>query len=509
MDIGIWIGIAVAAFVAGFLLRWFFAHIALTQAEQKAKQVLDEARKDAETTRREGIIETKDAILRERNKFENETRERRNEVKRLEDRLLSKEENLDRRLAGIEKREKTVQQREQAAEEKITELETERGKVQRTLETMSGMTVEQAREMLINDLREEARLEGGKFVNKIETEARQNAEKKAREIVVTAVQHCVPELVGEATVSSVSLPSDEMKGRIIGREGRNIRVLEVLTGVDIIIDDTPEAVVLSCFNPVNREVARLSLERLITDGRIHPAMIEEVVTKVRRDVDKVIIEEGERTIFDLGLHSMHPELVKAIGRLKYRTSYGQNILNHSRAVANISGMLAGEVGADVQKAIRGGLLHDIGKGIEIEGGGGHALIGADLARMYGEDDDIVNMIASHHGDKEATCLEAVLVTAADAISAARPGARKESLEGYIKRLENLEKIANDFKGVEKSFAIQAGRELRVMVHNELVDDESARQLARDIAKRIEREIKHPGVIKITVIRETRIVEHAY
>ncbi|MDR2734157.1 MAG: ribonuclease Y [Spirochaetota bacterium] len=509
MDTGIWIIIVIAVFAGGYLLRMFLAHLALTRAEQRAKQVIEEAKKDAEATRREGIIETKDAILKERNKFDNETRERRNEIKRLEDRILSKEENLDRRLLGLEKREKTVQQREQAAEEKISQLEDERAKVQKTLEVMSGMTVEQAREMLINDLREEARLEGGKYVNKIESEARQNAEKKAREIIITAVQHCVPELVGEATVSSVSLPSDEMKGRIIGREGRNIRVLEVLTGVDIIIDDTPEAVVLSCFNPINREIARLSLERLITDGRIHPAMIEEVVTKVRRDVDKVIIEEGERTIFDLGLHSMHPELVKAIGRLKYRTSYGQNILNHSRAVANISGMLAGEVGADVQKAIRGGMLHDIGKGTEIEGGGGHALIGADLARMYGEDDDIVNIIASHHGDKEATCLEAVLVTAADAISAARPGARKESLEGYIKRLENLEKIANDFKGVEKSFAIQAGRELRVMVHNELVDDEAARQLARDIAKRIEREIKHPGVIKITVIRETRIIEHAY
>jgi ribonuclease Y len=509
MDTTIWIIISLAALAAGFFLRMFLAHLSLASAEERAKQVIESARKDAESTRREGIIETKDAILRERNKFEHETRERRNEIKRLEDRILSKEENLDRRFISLEKREKAVHQREQQAEEKIAGLEEERSKILKTLETMSGMTVEQAREMLVNDLREDARLEGAKYVNKIETEARQNAERKAREIIVTAIQHSVPELVGEATVSSVSLPSDEMKGRIIGREGRNIRVLEVLTGVDIIIDDTPEAVVLSCFNPVNREIARISLERLITDGRIHPAMIEEVVSKVRRDVDKVIIEEGERTIFDLGLHSMHPELVKAIGRLKFRTSYGQNILNHSRAVANISGMLAGEVGADVQKAIRGGLLHDIGKGTEMEGGGGHALIGAELAHMYGEDDDIVNIIASHHGDREVACLEAVLITAADAISAARPGARKESLEGYIKRLENLERIANDFKGVEKSFAIQAGRELRVMVHNELVDDEAARQIARDIAKRIEREIKHPGVVKITVIRETRVVEHAY
>ncbi len=505
----VWIIISLSALAGGFLLRVLLARLGLSSAEDKAVQIIENARKEADATRREAIIETKDAILRERNKFDNETRERRMEIKKMEDRLLSKEENLDRRLAGLEKREKTVQQREQLAEEKITELEVERGKVLKTLETMSGMTVEQAREMLINDLREDARLEGAKYVNKIESEARQNAEKKARDIIITAIQHCVPEVVGEATVSSVSLPSDEMKGRIIGREGRNIRALEVLTGVDVIIDDTPEAVVLSCFNPVNREIARLSLERLITDGRIHPAMIEEIVTKVRRDVDKIIVEEGERTVFDLGLHSMHPELIKAVGRLKFRTSYGQNILNHSRAVANICGMLAGEVGADVQKAIRGGLLHDIGKGIEMEGGGGHALIGADLARMYGEDDDIVNMIGAHHGDKEPSCLETVLVSAADAISAARPGARKESLEGYIKRLENLEKIANDFKGVEKSFAIQAGRELRIMVQNDLIDDEGARQLARDVAKRIEREIKHPGVVKVTVIRETRVVEHAY
>lgn len=494
--------------VAGFLVRLFIARLQLSSAEEQAKMILETARKDAETTRREAILETKDALLEEKNKVEIETRERRAELTQMEKRLLLKEENLDQRFVQMEKREQTLHQGEKDLERDRSETVELQQRFQSALENLSGMTAEQAREMLINDLQEEAKHEATKYVNKIETEARQIADRKARSVIVTAIQHCVPEVVSEASVSSVALPNDEMKGRIIGREGRNIRALEVLTGVDVIIDDTPEAVVISCFDPVRREIAKLSLERLITDGRIHPAMIEEVVEKVRRDVEKIILEEGEKAVFDLGLHSLHPELIKALGRLKYRTSYGQNVLDHSRSVANISGLMAGELGANVEMAIRGGLLHDIGKGIEVESGGGHALIGSDFARINGEDAQVVNIIAAHHGDRETQTLEAVIVSAADAISAARPGARKESLENYIKRLENLENIANDFRGVEKSFAIQAGRELRIMVKNEKVNDAQAQELARDIARRIEKELKYPGIVKVTVIRETRIVEYA-
>lgn len=509
MPLPVWIILSLAVgLVGGFLIRVFIASLQLTSAEEKAKRILEESNRDAEATRTRAMLETKEALLKERHKFEAETTERRTELAQLEKRIVQKEENLERRVNALEQREKDIQVGEHQLEEKKAEVKSSQEKFQKALENLSGMTAEQAREMLINDLQEDARHEASKFVNKIETESRQVAERKAREIIVSTIQRCVPEVVSEASVSSVALPNDEMKGRIIGREGRNIRALEVLTGVDVIIDDTPEAVVISCFDPVRREVAKTSLERLISDGRIHPAMIEEVVSKVRRDTDHTILEEGERAIFDMGLHSMHPDLVKALGRLKFRTSYGQNVLNHSKSVANISGLLAGEVGADVQRAIRGGLLHDIGKSIEVEGGGAHALVGADMARVAGEDPLVVNMIAAHHGDKEPVCVEATIVSAADAISAARPGARKESLESYIKRLENLENIANEFKGVEKSFAIQAGRELRIMVQNDLVDDEQAKQLARDIAHRIETELKYPGIVKVTLIRETRIVEYA-
>ena len=494
--------------VIGFVFRLFIARLQLSSAEEQAKRVVDEAKREAEATRREAVLESKDALLSEKNKFEAETRERRGELSKMERRLMQKEENLDKRTSTLDKREKSLQINEKLVQDRLEEIKSDQERFQSALENLSGMTAEQAREMLIHDLEEDAKHEASKLINKIEAEAKQTADRKASEIVVSTIQRCVPEVVSEASVSSVSLPNDEMKGRIIGREGRNIRALEVLTGVDVIIDDTPEAVVLSCFDPVRREVAKRTLERLITDGRIHPAMIEETVGKVRRDVDKVIIEEGEKAVFDLGLHTLHPDLVRSLGRLKYRTSYGQNVLNHSIAVANISGLIAGEVGGDVQKAIRGGLLHDIGKGVEVEGGGGHALIGAEMAKVAGEDPVIVNIIGSHHGDRETTCIESVIVAAADAISAARPGARKESLDGYIKRLENLEKIANEFKGVEKSFAIQAGRELRIMVQNEMVNDAQAKEMARDIAGRIEKELKYPGVVKVTVIRETRIVEYA-
>jgi len=494
--------------IVGFVFRLFIARLQLSSAEEQSRRVVEEARREAEATRREAVLESKDALLREKNKFEAETRERRGELSKLERRLLQKEENLDKRISALETREKSLHLNEKLVQERLEEIQSDQERLQSALENLSGMTAEQAREMLIHDLKEKAKYEASRYITKIEAEARQTAERKASEIIVSTIQRCVPEVVSEASVSSVSLPGDEMKGRIIGREGRNIRALEVLTGVDLIIDDTPEAVVLSCFDPVRREVARRALERLVSDGRIHPAMIEEAVAKVRRDVDKIIIEEGEKAVFDLGLHALHPDLVRSLGRLKYRTSYGQNVLNHSITVANISGLIAGEVGGDVQKAIRGGLLHDIGKGVEVEGGGGHALIGAEMARVVGEDPVVVNIIGSHHGDRESNCLESVIVAAADAISAARPGARKESLDGYVKRLENLEKIANEFRGVEKSFAIQAGRELRIMVHNEVVDDAQVKDMAREIAGRIEKELKYPGVVKVTVIRETRIIEYA-
>lgn len=494
--------------LVGYLIRRYIAKFQLSSAEERAKYLIDEARKDAESIKREAIFDTKDELLKEKSKFETETRERKAEITKLEQRNLQKEENLDIKLSDQEKREKTLLTKEKVLEQKFEDNKEAQKKFQKDLENLSGMTALEAKEMLITDLKEDAKHSANKLINKIETEAKQTAERKAKEIIVSTIQRSVPEVVSESTVSSVALPNDEMKGRIIGREGRNIRAIEVLTGVDVIIDDTPEAVVISCFDPVRREVAKISLERLITDGRIHPAMIEEIVGKVKREINQIIIEEGEKVVFDLGVHGMHPDLVKHLGRLKYRTSYAQNVLYHSKTVANVCGILAGEIGGNVNLAIRGGLLHDIGKGSDVEGGGGHALVGAEMARLAGETPEVVNMIASHHGDKEPTSIEAILVAAGDAISAARPGARKETMESYIKRLENLEAISNSFPGVEKSFAIQAGRELRVMVQNDIVNDDEAKVLAREISKKIEDELKYPGVIKVSVIRETRVVEYA-
>jgi len=510
MDGLLYFVLPLSGIVTGFVLRVFIAKIHLRSAEEKAKLVLEHAEKDAENTRREAVLETKDALLEEKHKIELETRERRAELSKQEQRLVQKEENLDKRIETIDKREEQSKKVELQVAEKLVDIEKDKKKYQTELEKLSGLSAEEARSMLIKDFEDEAKYRAAKFIRKIEEDAKDEADRKARDIVADTIQRCVPEVVGEVSVSTVVLPNDEMKGRIIGREGRNIRALEVITGVDVIIDDTPESVVISCFDPVRRQIAKQSLEKLIIDGRIHPAMIEKIVGQMTRNIEKIIIEEGEQAVFELGLHRMSPELVRALGRLKYRTSYGQNVLNHSKTVANLSGLIAGELGANVQLAIRGGLLHDIGKGISREGAGGHALVGADMAKQSGESDAVINMIASHHGDREPSCVESVIVAAADAISAARPGARKESLDNYIQRLENLEIIASSFKGVEKAFAIQAGRELRIMVKNDMINENQAKELARDVAKKIEDELKHkyPGQVKVTVIRETRVTEYA-
>ena len=393
-------------------------------------------------------------------------------------------------------------------ESKEAEIKKAQEEIKKELERISSLTAEEAKQMLIRSMEEEAKRDAQVIINKDEAEAKATAEKKARDILAYTIQRLSSEITSEITVTSVSLPNDEMKGRIIGREGRNIRALETLTGVDVIIDDTPEAVVISSFDPVRREIARVSMERLIADGRIHPARIEEVTTKVTKEINQLILEEGERAAFDLSIQGLAPELIQYIGRLHFRTSYGQNILAHSKEVANLAGMIAAEIGADVEVAKRGGLLHDIGKAVVTEGDGGHALVGGELARKYGESPQIVNIIEAHHNDKEPLSVEAIIVQAADAISASRPGARRESMDTYLKRLESLEKIAESFEGVEKSFAIQAGREIRVIVNNDKIDDEKAREVARDIAKKIEKELKYPGRIKVTLIRETRIVEYA-
>ncbi|MGQ9615809.1 MAG: ribonuclease Y [Spirochaetota bacterium] len=494
--------------VAGYFLRRYIAKLKITSAEIAAENILKEAQKEAEAKKREAILETKDQLFRERSNFERETRERRAELQKWEKRLLQKEDNLDKRIESLDRKEKSLSNRERVVEEKETVIRIAQEEIRKELERISGFTVEEAKEMLIKGMEEEARRDAQTIISSVENEARAIAEKRAREILTYSIQRLASEITSEITVTSVSLPNDEMKGRIIGREGRNIRALETLTGVDVIIDDTPEAVVISSFDPVRREIARISMERLIADGRIHPARIEEVTTKVTKEVNKAIIEEGEKAIFDLSIQGISQDLVPYLGRLKYRTSYGQNILAHSLEVARIAGMLAAEIGANVQLAKRGGLLHDIGKAITTDGEGSHAVMGAELARKFGESSEIVNIIESHHMDREPQTIEAVLIQASDAISASRPGARRESMDTYIKRLESLEKIADSFEGVEKSFAIQAGREIRVIVKNDQIDDDKAREVAREIARKIEKELKYPGRIKVTLIRETRIVEYA-
>jgi ribonuclease Y len=492
----------------GWLIRWLFARFQLSSAEQKASRIVGEAVREAEAKKKEAILESKDQLLHERNQLEKETRERRIELQRVERRLLQKEENLEKRVESLEKQERAVSNRERTAAETEAALQQEGERVAAELERVSGLSRAEAKKLLVQSLENEARHDAQVTINLIEQEARLAADKKARDILITTIQRLATDVASEVTVTTVSLPNDEMKGRIIGREGRNIRTLETLTGVDIIIDDTPEAVVISCFDPIRREIAKTALSRLISDGRIHPARIEEIVQKVSKEITQTIYEEGERVLFEVGIHTMSPEAIRTLGRLHFRTSYGQNVLAHSKEVALIAGMIASEVGANVELAKRAALLHDIGKGVEANGDGNHIEVGMDLARRLGEDPKVLNAIGSHHGDIEPESVEAVIVQIADAISAARPGARKETLDNYLKRLENLESIAEAFDGVDKAYAIQAGRELRILVNNEKITDDAAKELAKNVAKRIENELKYPGRIKVTIIREMRVIEYA-
>ncbi|RKX80130.1 MAG: ribonuclease Y [Spirochaetes bacterium] len=508
MSILFYIMLPLTGLILGWTIRWLYARFQLSSVEQKAERIRQDAIKEAEAQKKEVILEAKDELLRERNQQEREFRERRNELQRFERRLLQREENLERKTSARDKLAQSLSDREGNLIQKETILNKEEERLKKELEKIAKITKEEAKNLIIQSMQEESRRDAQVLVNKIEEEARASAEKKAREILVTTMQRLATETSSEMTVTSVNLPNDEMKGRIIGREGRNIRTLETLTGVDIIIDDTPEAVVISCFDPIRREISRIALERLIADGRIHPARIEEIVQKVTKEISQKIIEEGERVVFDLGIHNMTHEGIRALGRLFFRSSYGQNVLMHSKEVAVIAGMIAAEVGADQEIAKKAALLHDIGKGIETESNGNHAEIGAELARKMGEDPRIINSIVAHHNDVEPNCIESVIVQVADAISASRPGARRESLDNYIKRLENLENIAESFKGVDKAYAIQAGRELRIIVNNEVVNDEQAKEMAKEISKKIETQLRYPGRIKVTIIRETRIIEYA-
>ncbi len=480
----------------------------LGSAEEKARQIIDDALKVAETKKREALLEAKEESLKTKNELEKETRERRTELQRYEKRVLSKEESVDKKADALERRETGLAAKEEELKKKSAEVEKLRGQRLQELERISGLTSEQAKEYLLKTVEDEVKIDTAKLYKELESRAKEEAGKKAKEYVVTAIQKCAADHVAETTISVVQLPNDEMKGRIIGREGRNIRTLETLTGVDLIIDDTPEAVILSGFDPIRREVARIALEKLIVDGRIHPARIEEMVEKAQKEVENIIREEGEAAVLEVGVHGIHPELVRLLGRMKFRTSYGQNALKHSIEVAQLAGLLAGEVGVDVRLAKRAGLLHDIGKSIDHEIEGSHIQIGADLCRKYKESPIVINSVESHHGDVEPESLIACIVQAADTISAARPGARRETLETYTNRLKQLEDITNTFKGVEKSFAIQAGREIRVMVIPDQVNDADMVLLARNISKQIEAELEYPGQIKVSVIRESRVVDYA-
>ena len=477
-------------------------------AEEKAREIIDEALKTAETKKREALLEAKEETLRMKNESEREIKESRAEVQRYERRILAKEEQLDKKSAALEKRETNFANKEERLAKKAAEIDELYDKRVQELERISGFTSEQAKEYLLKAVEDEVKTDAAKLVRELENKAKEEASKKAKDYVVTAIQKCAADHVAETTISVVQLPSDEMKGRIIGREGRNIRTLETMTGVDLIIDDTPEAVILSSFDPIRREVARIALEKLIVDGRIHPARIEEMVEKAQKEVETMIREEGEAATLEVGVHGIHPELVKLLGRMKFRTSYGQNALKHSIEVAHLSGLLAAEVGVDVRIAKRAGLLHDIGKSIDHEVEGSHIQIGVDLCRKYKESATVINAVESHHGDTEPTTLIACLVQAADTISAARPGARRETLETYTNRLKQLEDITNSFQGVDKSFAIQAGREIRIMVVPEVVSDADMVLMARNISKQIEAEMEYPGQIKVNVIRESRVIDYA-
>ena len=501
------VGLVIGGFV-GFLIRRYIGEKKIGSAEKEAKRIVDDGIKTAETKKKEALLEAKEEILKARNEAEAEIKERRSEVAKLERRCVSKEESLEKKLENLERKDENLNRKIKENEDKLVEIEKIKAEQLEKLQQISGLTAEEAKNEIVDKIVDEARFEAAQKVIEIKNQAKEEAEETARNIICMAIQRVASDQVAESTVSVVALPNDDMKGRIIGREGRNIRAVEQQTGVDLIIDDTPEAITISCFDPIRRAVAKLSLEKLISDGRIHPAKIEETVEKSKKEIDQAIKQAGERAVFEVGIHGINNELVKILGRLKYRTSYGQNVLNHSVEVAYIAGMIADEVGADSTVAKRAGLLHDIGKAMTQEVEGSHVQIGVDIARKYKESKDVIHAIEAHHGDVEPRTLIAMIVQAADAISAARPGARREDIENYIKRLTKLEEIATSFNGVETAFAIQAGREVRVMVKPEIISDEAMVLLASDIAKKLETDLVYPGQIKVNLIREKRATDYA-